>query len=442
MRARLALVIASIAVALVLGEGLARLTGVAPEKGLQWWQLNPRGAESLLHRSADYSYRFSTDSRGLRRVPDGDGEFEKAGMPLRIVFIGDSFVFGIGVDDGETVPARLQRALSRRLARPVEVVNAGVPGVGPLQYWRVAHQYLRVLDPDLAIFGLLHYNDIVGNNPPVQRSAQDIRDTVKAWSKVAHGNIETPTAGSPRALPLWHSALFRFLYTAYLELVHDVDWRRYGIQWPGPGGNQVNTPMESCPPSVAELAICRAPEGTDFRSFQQRAFEMAHERGDVERACDCRINPWRMNAYVVGAGTMVEAALLAPESVTAVRSEARLSLAALERAIESAHRQGVPSLVSVFSAAFYVEPELFDPILYGGANTEALVETRAMNDFVRAQCEARGWRCFDPIDTLRAARGDDPLFIANDGHMTARGNQVYTDQLVDWVASEVARAGL
>ncbi|HSV73053.1 MAG TPA: SGNH/GDSL hydrolase family protein [Chthonomonadales bacterium] len=49
---------------------------------------------------------------------------------LRVLGLGDSFLFGHGVLHEETLGVALERALTRRLGRRVEFVNAGVPSFG------------------------------------------------------------------------------------------------------------------------------------------------------------------------------------------------------------------------------------------------------------------------------------------------------------------------
>jgi len=46
----------------------------------------------------------------------------------RVLAVGDSFTFGDFVDDEETVPAQIEKQLSRACRQPVTVVNAGVGG--------------------------------------------------------------------------------------------------------------------------------------------------------------------------------------------------------------------------------------------------------------------------------------------------------------------------
>lgn len=66
---------------------------------------------------------IAVDDRGYReptRLP------QPAAGVRRIALVGDSMVFGLGVNLHETLPAQLQALLRERA--PVEVINAGVPG--------------------------------------------------------------------------------------------------------------------------------------------------------------------------------------------------------------------------------------------------------------------------------------------------------------------------
>ena len=74
-------------------------------------------------RALPYAVRI--DSLGYRGV-----DFPRKKVPgeLRVLAIGDSFTYGDFVDDGQTVPAVVQRQLERACGRPVTVVNAGVGG--------------------------------------------------------------------------------------------------------------------------------------------------------------------------------------------------------------------------------------------------------------------------------------------------------------------------
>ena len=105
--------------------------------------------ERYVHSSAEYRVDFSINSQGIR----DPREFEtpKADDVLRIVLLGDSFAMGYGVSYEDSVPARLERALSARYARPVEVVNLGVSGFGTAEELIVLENEGLSFEPDLVI---------------------------------------------------------------------------------------------------------------------------------------------------------------------------------------------------------------------------------------------------------------------------------------------------
>ena len=48
---------------------------------------------------------------------------------LRILLVGDSFTYGMGVEADETIGAQMERILEGRISRNVEVLNFGIPGI-------------------------------------------------------------------------------------------------------------------------------------------------------------------------------------------------------------------------------------------------------------------------------------------------------------------------
>lgn len=112
-------------------------------------------------------YAVTTTSggyRGLLPVPP-----VKEPQARRILILGDSFTFGVGVGDDETYPAILKSALSRyeipdleKGARRFEIVNAGCPGWGTeneLAFWRARANELA---PDLVVIAYFR-NDLADN---------------------------------------------------------------------------------------------------------------------------------------------------------------------------------------------------------------------------------------------------------------------------------------
>jgi lysophospholipase L1-like esterase len=101
---------------------------------------------------------YRHDRRGFR----GAG-FEEKKPPgrLRIALVGDSFIFGLGVEENETLKARLDERLARRgLADKIEVLNLGIAGTNlatHVKMYAVAHEELGA---DVIVMGVFEDNDL------------------------------------------------------------------------------------------------------------------------------------------------------------------------------------------------------------------------------------------------------------------------------------------
>ena len=161
-----ALVGVSTLVALGLGEVGARILFGAPHLGAvvasREYLRTPRPGGYSYYRvhmsqtkSLPIPMTYSEDCiRGERLRPKTPGL-------VRIMAIGDSFTYGLGVYNGEAYPWQLERILNERAhAERFDVVNAGVGGSGPYQQLRFFLEMVDKVQPDLVIQQLLPSNDI------------------------------------------------------------------------------------------------------------------------------------------------------------------------------------------------------------------------------------------------------------------------------------------
>lgn len=81
----------------------------------------------------------------------------------RILVFGDSFVFGVGVDEGHTLTAHLARFLARSPGGSYEVINMGVGGYSTDQEYVLAQDVGLDLRPDIVVVVGCD-NDFLGNN--------------------------------------------------------------------------------------------------------------------------------------------------------------------------------------------------------------------------------------------------------------------------------------
>src|SRR5258706_9667952 len=103
--------------------GDSAFTMLDPELG---WKNRPRASGET--DAAGKTVRVSISAAGFR---DREWTKEKPKGTTRIAVLGDSFVFGSGVD----ADARMTNLLEARLGGPTEVLNFGVPGYGTDQEW-------------------------------------------------------------------------------------------------------------------------------------------------------------------------------------------------------------------------------------------------------------------------------------------------------------------
>jgi lysophospholipase L1-like esterase len=138
--------------------GLPELNALLEPDPELFWRLVERAEGQRVRGEIDGApIDFTVGVREHRRVVPTPRP--RAGAPTRrVLLLGDSCTFGVGVDDGESMPAALAARLVERDLAPV-VVNAGVPGYSAWQGLRWLETRGEELAPDavVAIFG---FNDV------------------------------------------------------------------------------------------------------------------------------------------------------------------------------------------------------------------------------------------------------------------------------------------
>jgi len=186
---------------LLLAEGVLRLRGYGNFQGNAYsesdpelgWALRPNVSVDVVR--PDHRYRVSTNSLGLR-----GGEL-RAPSSRRILLIGDSYAFGEGVDDDQTIASHLQSMLDERYGSSFEVVNGGVYGYGALQALGSMRRLWDSVRPAVVIY--IH----CGND-----FADDLRHARGSYNKVR-------SAIPGREFLRSHSALYNVVKPGVLALL-------------------------------------------------------------------------------------------------------------------------------------------------------------------------------------------------------------------------------
>ncbi len=210
---RLLVFVASLATCLVLAELAVRATHGVPlverlplmrmrAHPLRGWEMVPGGTHYT------YQHAVQVNSLGLR----GPELAEKQPQERRVLYLGDSLVYGQGVADQETQPAALERALcARDPQRTWTVVNAGYRSYGTAQELALLEELGARIQPDVVLLGW-YWNDV------------DERDVPGTYARLKDkGELFFDTGNGLEGSERWRwyaQQLFR--RSALLMLVHDL----------------------------------------------------------------------------------------------------------------------------------------------------------------------------------------------------------------------------
>ena len=97
-----------------------------------------------------YTYQIQTNEKHLRITKNIS--YKKPENTFRILCLGDSMLFGIGTNNDENLTYHLEKIINRRSREIIfEVINAGAPSWGPLEYYLFLKNEGYKYSPDLII---------------------------------------------------------------------------------------------------------------------------------------------------------------------------------------------------------------------------------------------------------------------------------------------------
>jgi hypothetical protein len=114
----------------------------------------------LVTHLPQFGLTVSFNSAGMR---DHEHAVEKPEGALRVLVLGDSFIEALQVPFEASFPSLLERELSTRMGRPVEVINASVSGWGTDDELKYLTSYGRRWKADVIVVAMTLYNDVSDN---------------------------------------------------------------------------------------------------------------------------------------------------------------------------------------------------------------------------------------------------------------------------------------
>ena len=191
----------------------------------------------------EFRMRLTTNSLGYR------GPEPQSPPRGAVVFLGDSFTLGYGVDDGQEYPDLVRRRLSSRLSQPVPTINGGIGNVGNGHWILFLRREAARFDPSFVVLQV-SANDFEDNladglfalgpsgelrelAPPRQSAARAIQAAIEAIPGVSYsymvGLVQQTAAARPRRSPPPDDALTCRLLEESLRLCRGRGWPVLGL---------------------------------------------------------------------------------------------------------------------------------------------------------------------------------------------------------------------
>lgn len=163
-----------------------------------------------------------TNQYGFR---DNSGIYGNTDM--KILCIGDSHTFGLGVDQDETYPAQLQRLLNQKSKTKIRIVNAGVPAYGWLEEQVMLNKVLGKVKPDIVVMQV-SWNDINDNGMGIPKYLIDKKgnliqsETKKRPGGFGQWGMKTGKLSPFQVFALKHSHLATLLINHWNKFLYSV----------------------------------------------------------------------------------------------------------------------------------------------------------------------------------------------------------------------------
>jgi lysophospholipase L1-like esterase len=208
--ARVALALSALVVCLLVLEVAARLLGaVSPPLTERDPVVGQRLVRNFTGAVYDAEARrvvhVRTDREGFRGP---DRPFEKPAGVRRVAILGDSMIAALGVEEDQTLVARLERLLNRPSpsAERWEVLNFGVPGASTGQELALWRTTVKRYQPDVVLCAFFVGNDLADNS---RRLSSNPR--VYFELDAAGRLVQVPMSAAKTGLSAWlnrHSRLY------------------------------------------------------------------------------------------------------------------------------------------------------------------------------------------------------------------------------------------
>ncbi|MBA5867362.1 MAG: hypothetical protein GDA67_11790 [Nitrospira sp. CR1.3] len=186
----------------------------------------------------DYDVVVVTNSAGFHDI---ERAVEKGSDDYRIVVLGDSYIEALQLPIAEGFTQQLERLLARQVkGRNVEVINLGVSGSGPAQYYRILEKKGLAYKPDLVVMAVFPDNDFWDSDPDLSGAVFKPYYVMRPDDSLEYRPPQAESVGSALRPWLRRSAFLHMVRQGIVALPLERWLASFGLLAPA-GGVQENS---------------------------------------------------------------------------------------------------------------------------------------------------------------------------------------------------------
>lgn len=169
MKKKMFLLFVSIIIGFLLGEIILRVANQPPELAYKYKNISIEDWMQKNNKHNAVGYR------------DTEHSFTKPENTYRIFFIGDSFTYGLFIDNPQDVfPELIEKGLNKKTTKKIEAINAGYPGFDIFKEVNRFTATGKKYHPDLVVLAL-NFDEANVKHIPLQ----DPNNQIPLWIKVS-----------------------------------------------------------------------------------------------------------------------------------------------------------------------------------------------------------------------------------------------------------------
>ncbi len=231
--------------------------------------------------------RISTNAEGFRDV---DHAVARSPGVFRVAVFGDSFIFGLGLQQPDTLPSALQRDLGDRY----ELFNFGIPGMNFEGMGRMTQVFGMKYRPDVALYSFICDDVSTTDSVSVMRWSRTIQGLSSALPYVINEGVQ-------RLFVNWKMALYTSDFRV-ISMVPPLYWHRIDLvldylhSLAARGGHEVMV-VDYCRSWNFAYAVRRYDSGHGTRTQVIDDFRLevnsndGHPTAACNRAASARLTP-------------------------------------------------------------------------------------------------------------------------------------------------------